>query len=57
MSLADQVSSAKAEIRKLKRCYPYMFTQYIHMLHAEARLKKAKEEYEAARKTWKELGQ
>jgi hypothetical protein len=56
MSLAEQIESAKASIRKLKRAAPYLYPEHGELFRARQAVRDAKARLKAAEKAWKELG-
>jgi ABC-type transporter lipoprotein component MlaA len=57
MSLSEQIANARVQVRKMKRATPYIFHEWQRLQSAKRALKDARDEYEAARKAWKEYAQ
>jgi hypothetical protein len=56
MALAEQVQRAKKKIRELKKVIPESFPEYSRLYQASLVLKAAQDEYNAAKKAWRNLG-
>ena len=54
--LLKVVADAKRSLRRMKKCAPHLYPEYIEMLHAKAALVRAKEKYLEAKKRWEQLG-
>jgi hypothetical protein len=56
MALAEQIQRAKKKIRELKKVSPESFPEYSRLYQASLVLKAAQDEYNAAKKAWRNLG-
>ncbi len=55
-SLNGRVSEALAEIRRMKKAAPHMFSEWLELRHAQDNLTKAKGRLALDRAAWNKLG-